>query len=433
MGLTITLVAVGLYSAYTVTQLSRLRKLQLESIDRSRADSLLLLRIQNNLNGLAVTMRDMLDSSEPYPLTAWEGQFDRIRGDLNDALQREAKVSPANRSADQQIYLSNSFSQFWNAVSRVFELALAGHEREARVQIQLSLQARQAALANAVARLLVQNNESEAQLSAETAGIYSRVEENVYVFLAVMMLVVISTGAYLIYFNRTMFRQVTDLAAQRRELAQKLISIQENTFRYISRELHDEFGQILTAIGTMLQRVHTRAAATEPAIVRDLDEVRSIVQSTLEKTRALSQALHPVILDEAGLEPALRAHLPAFERQTNIEIRYEIEGTSRAVDNQVAIHLYRVLQEALNNVARHSDSTRAAVRLRYLDDSIILEVEDDGRGFDGVGRVGGMGLVSMRERAELVHGKLELLRARTGGALVRLAVPLAPGDSNAEA
>ena len=89
IGLAVTLLSVALYSGYTISQLNSLRRLQIETIDRNRADSLLLLRIQNDLNSLALTMRDMLDSTEPYPLTAWHGQFQRIRADLEDALTRE--------------------------------------------------------------------------------------------------------------------------------------------------------------------------------------------------------------------------------------------------------------------------------------------------------------------------------------------------------
>jgi signal transduction histidine kinase len=230
-----------------------------------------------------------------------------------------------------------------------------------------------------------------------------------------------------------MFQQVAALSERRSELAQQLISIQENSFRYISRELHDEFGQILTAMGAMLQRVDRRASATEIPFRDDLREVQEIVQSALDKVRTLSQALHPVILEEAGLEAALKTHIPVFEKQTGIEIRYEALGTSAPVDRRIAIHLFRVLQEALNNVARHSKSTHAAVRLRYQPDAVVLEVEDHGVGFGNVRESHGMGLVSMRERADLVHGRLELLDREGGGALVRFTVPLTPEEARVEA
>jgi signal transduction histidine kinase len=429
-GLAITLSAVAIYSSFTIFELRGLRQLQAQTIDRNRMDSMLLLRIQNDLNLLALAMRDMLEQSEPYPFSAWQGQFRRIRGDLEDAITRERGYSAAARTEEQRHYLSTSLAQFWDALDRTFVLARTD-EKEARAQVQLSLQSRQEALSTAVARLLVQNNEEDQQVAIRTREIYGRAERNVYLFLAAMLLVVLATGLYQVDRNRKVFAQVADLSERRSELAQQLITIQENTFGHISRELHDEFGQILTAIGAMLQRANRRIPPMEIPLRKDMQEVQEIVQATLDKVRALSHALHPVVLDEAGLEAALHAHIPVFEKQTGISIRYETEGTGPAVDQDVAVHVYRVLQEALNNVARHSKSTHATVRLRYLPDALTLEVEDDGVGFGNAQKTHGMGLISMRERAELVNGRLEFLDGAGGGSLVRLTVPLSPEEIHA--
>ena len=411
----------AVYSAYTVTQLRSLRKLQAETIDRNRADSLLLLRIQNNLNSLALTMRDMLDQTESYPLIAWKGQLRRIQYDLADAMSREEKVSRVTE--DQRRYLAGSVTQFWDALERIFALAEQGQEEEARTRIRLSLQARQEALSNAVARLLVQNNESEQAAADETQRIYARAERNAYVFLAAMLVLIAATSLYLVEWNRGMFAQVASLSERRSELARQLITIQENTFRHISRELHDEFGQILTAIGAMLTRAGKRIPPLDDSLRGDFEEVREIVQGTLDKIRALSQALHPVVLDDAGLEGALNLYLPGFEKQTGIAVHYEKEGESREVDRDVAIHVYRVLQEALNNVARHAKATEAEVRLRFRPEALVLEVEDHGVGFAQAKEGRGMGLVSMRERAELVKGTMEFVKQNGGGTLVRFTVP----------
>src|SRR5437762_12208523 len=163
VGLIVTLAAVVAYSGYITRQISGLRALQNNLVDRNRKDSLQLLRIQNDLNSLALAMRDMLDNTQPYPLTAWSAQFQRIRADLDDALRREEQVAVTDRTPEQRQYLGNSVAQFWDAVDRTFALARDGKQDEARTQIQLSLQARQAVLSTAVARLLVQNNESEEQ------------------------------------------------------------------------------------------------------------------------------------------------------------------------------------------------------------------------------------------------------------------------------
>ncbi len=421
-GLCLTIVAVAVYSAYTFTQLRTLRRIQTGIIDRNRADSLLLLRIQNGLDNVALAMRDMLDPGEPYPLTAYEPQFRRLRADLSDALSREAPLSAVSSTAEQRRYLADSFRQFWDAADRVFAMARSGQQTEARLRVRMSLQSREEALSTAVARLLVRNNASESEAAARTQRLYDGVERNVYIFLAAMLIFITVSGLYIVHSNRLLFEQVAHLSERRSELAQQLISMQENAFRSISLELHDDFGQILTALGAMLQRASRRA----PEIAGDLREVREIVQATLEKVRALSHALHPVVLDEAGLESALDVYLPAFERQNGISIRYQKSGESRAIDRQVSIHLYRVMQEALTNVARHAGTKSAAVRLLFGHETIALEVEDDGVGF-GASHGRGMGLVSMRERAEMVHGTIEFLPGANRGALVRVTAPLPGG------
>lgn len=422
-GLLITLTAVAVYSGYTIAQMRALRELQAETIDRNRTDSLLLLRIQNGLNSLGLGMRDMLDQSEPYPLTAWKPQFTRIRTDLEDAMTREAKYSPTERSAQQRQYLSNSFEEFWRALDRIFELAGSNQDVEARAQVQISLQARQSALTTAVARLLVQNNENEQQMAARTRALYAGVERNVYIFMAAMLTLIALTSLYLVQGNRTLFRQVAELSERRGELAQQLISMQENTFRSISRELHDEFGQILTAIGAMLRRAHRQASGEHSPLLEQLTEVREIVQATLEKVRSLSHALHPVVLDETGLENAVDAYLPTFQKQTGIVVHYRKEGISRDLNQGLSIHLYRVLQEALNNVARHSGSKGASVKLQFRETDVVLEIEDEGVGFRGT-KKHGMGLISMRERVGLVNGRIEFVANERGGALVRVTAPL---------
>jgi len=427
VGLVITLAAVVAYSAYVTRRIASLRGLQNNLIDRNRKDSLQLLRIQNELNSIGMSMRDMidtdpLDAGQRYPMTAWEPQFQRMRGDLEDALRRERQVAPQARTADQQQYLQDSLSQFWDAVERTFLLAREGKEKEAREQIRLSLQARLAALSTSVARLLVQNNESEERTAAQVTEIYDRVQRQAYIFLTATLIAIVLTSLYLIRSNRLLFNQVAVLSAQRSDLAQTLISTQESTLRYISRELHDEFGQILTAMGAMLGRARNQVPENSQ-LRTDLLEVREIAQSTLDKVRSLSQALHPVMLDEAGLQQTVEWDLPEEERQTGVGICYEKYGIPFAVKGNTAVHVYRVLQEALNNVARHSGATKAWVRLNFLPTSLELEVEDHGSGFPVERPRQGLGLVAMRERAELLGGSIAFEHPATGGTLVRLKVP----------
>jgi signal transduction histidine kinase len=422
LGLVLTLAAVLVYSFYTRSQLTGLRTLQSEMVERDRRDSLQLLRVQNDLNLLGLAMRDMVDAREPYPLTAWSAQFQRIREDLDAALKLEASVSPAARTADQRQYLNQAVAQFWDAVDRMFELASSGKEAEARDQIQRTLQARQAALAAAVSRLLVQNNEGEEQAQGQIARIYDGVQRQLYLLLGATLVAIVLTSLYLIRSNRRIFARIELLSEQRSELAQKLIHTQESTLRHISRELHDEFGQVLTAIGTLLGRAARQLPENSP-LHNELNEVRQITQSTLNNIRSLSQALHPVLLEEAGLESTLDWYIPTAERQLGVLLHYEKSGAAFAVETGAGVQVYRIVQEALNNVSRHAGVQEAWVRLMYRPDALVLEIEDHGRGIAAQKNERGIGLVAMRERAELISGRIEYLQANGRGTLVRMSAP----------
>jgi signal transduction histidine kinase len=311
-------------------------------------------------------------------------------------------------------------------MDRMFALAGNGKEAEAKEQIRLSLQAREAALSTAVSRLLVENNEGEQRAAAQIGEIYTRVQRQVYLFFAATLVAIVLTSLYLIRTNREIFARLETLSEQRSELAQKLISTQESTLRHISRELHDEFGQVLTAIGSLLGRLGNQAPEGS-ALRADLQEVREIAQSTLNNIRGLSQALHPVLLEEQGLANTLDWYIPTAAHQMGLSLHYEKSGNVFPVETVAGVQIYRVLQEALNNVSRHSGEHEAWVRLRFSGSEVGLDVEDHGKGFSTNGSAqtsqAGIGLVGMRERAELIGGILELLKPNEGGTLVRLTVP----------
>jgi signal transduction histidine kinase len=371
----------------------------------------------------------MLDDAAGYSVTAWRSQFGRLRGDLEDAVALEAEVAPASRTREQAVYLQSSMAQFWDAVDRMFDGA-ARNEAEARQEVRLSLQARQASLTTAVSRYLVQNHVSDERALERTQEIHGQVERDLYVFLAATVALLVLASGLLIRHNRRVFDRMSSLSERRSELARQLISVQESTFRSISRELHDEFGQILTAIGTLLQRSR-RLAATDPiAMESEIREVHEVVQATLDRVRALSQALHPMLLEAAGVESAIDAYLPVFERRSGITVHCSRSGGPWTMERDRSVHLYRVLQEALNNVARHSGATQVDVRIGFENGQLTMEVEDNGRGF-GDRRAEGLGLVSMRERAEIAGGAVDFLQGAGGGVLVRLIVPASKEEAHA--
>ncbi len=423
-GLAMTLVAVAGSAGYALWQIEGLRHLQDEVVDRNRRDSLQLLRIQNNLHSLALALRDMVERTEPYPLSAWEAQFVRIRTDLEDALRLERKLGAEGRKAEHQAQLDKALAQFWNSVDQMFARARAGKEEEARSLIRTSLESQQTSLTSQVVQLLTLNNEAEKRAAQTIERIYEGAERNTYLLLAAIILFIAGTSTYLILANRRIFRQVAELSEQRSVLARKLINVQEEILHTVSRELHDEFGQILTAVGTLLRRAEQKGLAEDSLFRREVQEVRGIVQAALDNTRSFSQALHPSILDDYGLDEALAWYVERFGKQAGLVIRYEKQGGAPRLDRQASVHVYRIVQEALTNVSRHSEAGEAVVRLRCGQERLRVEVEDRGVGLAS-GERRGLGVVAMKERADILQGTLRLEQPAEGGTRVVLEVPLA--------
>jgi signal transduction histidine kinase len=420
-GLVVTLMVIGAYAAYTLHTVSRMRQVQADIVERNRRGSLQLIRIQNDLNALALALRDILENAENYPLSAWQAPLGRIRENLDDAIRREGEMA-VSRAPEQTSYLRASLADFWGACDVMLARAAAGDEAGARQLVRTTLQPRQEALSALTARLLVEKNNEESRGGEQVNEIFHGIETNAYRFLgaSIMLVVVISVGV--IRANRRLFTTVAELAEQRRELARQLISTQESTFRAISRDLHDEFGQILTALGVMLRRAAREAP--DSRFHEQLQEASRTVQATLDGIRALSHSLQPVILEEQGLLAAIAWHVGMFERQTGIRVDYHAPPTAMAAGGGAAIHVYRILQESLNNVARHAGVDRVEVRVEIDAADFELVVEDNSPGTVHPLRAG-VGLTAMRERAELVGGRLNIGPAGEAGTRVTLRVPRA--------
>jgi signal transduction histidine kinase len=426
-GLTLAVATIAGVGLYTFLQIRDLRNQQTAISDRNRKGSLQLLRIQNDLGSLAVTMRDMLEGVEPYPPAAWQPAFDRLRGDLTAAIALERTLAPAAREPAQQRRLEQTNDAYWADVDQMFAKARAGDNAGALALIRGSLIAEQRALDGMVAQFLVANNRVQEEAAAANRSIYDRVAAEILALVGVLLVVVAVSGAWIVVANRRAFEAVRDVTAQLRTLSRHTMRAQEDLQRSVSRELHDDFGQILTAIGTLLGRAR-RHAPDHADFAEQLDHVRGIAQTTLDRIRAQSQWLHPGVLDDFGLEKALGRSVEQFERQTGIRTTLVATGPVGNIPPDSAIHVYRIVQEALSNIGRHSGSDRAHVRIACDGNAFELAIEDAGQGLPS-GRVrtvdSGLGLVSMRERAELMGGHLRLRRPPEGGLVVEVHVPRA--------
>ena len=210
-----------------------------------------------------------------------------------------------------------------------------------------------------------------------------------------------------------------------RRLARSVWQVQEDERRRLARELHDGIGQNLTALKHRLSQLQDCGDPRQVGFGEQLDTAIALCADTLEDTRELSRLLRPPILDDLGLEPALRWLARSLGESSGLSIALEIEPLP-ALDGERQTLLFRVAQEALNNASKHARAGNVLLRLVARDGSVQLQVADDGSGCDPQQalRSGGSGLSGMRERLRLFGGGLELHSTPGAGTRLRAIVPL---------
>ncbi len=236
-------------------------------------------------------------------------------------------------------------------------------------------------------------------------------------------------GVALILYDRTVERRETGrelaaLNARLRVINRMLMTSQEDERRNLSRNLHDDLGQLLTAICMDLQQFQRTADGNKQtqAVERALEAARG----SLERVREISHLLRPRVLDELGLKVALASALSDFETRSGLEVSSDLDFVRNHVPEPVSVHVYRIVQEALTNVSRHAGATRLDLQLRCESDTIALVIQDDGAGFEpgALPSDRQFGLIGMRERVDQLGGDFELTSRVGEGTRISVSIPL---------
>jgi len=404
-------------------------------VQRNRKASLQLLRLQNDASLLAISLRDMTLGQAPYPVREWKPEIVRLRFDMEDALRRESEFAVSTPVGDEKrVQLRVALQQFGAAADQVFSLASSGDEGRVREVARAELEPRRVQISEAVAELLRLNDQAQDEAALRISAVYLRVKTDVLVLTGLLLLLALGTGLYTFRANRKTFERLQDLteqlrlqSAQLRKLSWKLIDVQEDTLRQVSRDLHDEFGQILTGIGLMLRRVGQKGTTpADPAMVSELQAVKQVVEDTLQKVRDQSQMFRPAVLDDFGLEQTLEWLAGVFEKQSGLPVHFHSKGIESSLPPEDSIHVYRIVQEALSNAARHSQATQVWINVEEQDGELQLDIRDDGAGFETAAAQGeGLGLMGMRERAEHLRGTFSLRSTPGQGTAINVRVPFA--------
>jgi signal transduction histidine kinase len=214
--------------------------------------------------------------------------------------------------------------------------------------------------------------------------------------------------------------------ADLRRLSRRLVQAQETERKSLSRELHDEVGQTLTALGMELANIEDVNSSNPELFQQRVEDAKRLNAEAMRAIRGLAMGLRPSMLDDLGLEPALQWQGREFSRHTGVPANVDVSGNIDDLDDAQRTCIYRVVQEALTNCARHAQAKHVNVNVRQNANELEVIVADDGVGFDPLKpSQSGLGLIGMNERVQPIGGQLRVTSKAGGGTTVRLTVPLA--------
>jgi signal transduction histidine kinase len=228
-----------------------------------------------------------------------------------------------------------------------------------------------------------------------------------------------------VWHMRRLERQSEDANWELRELSHQVVKVQEQERKTISRELHDEVGQMLTGLRMELGNLDGPHARQDPVFYQRLLQTKALAERTLRTVRNLAMILRPSMLDDLGLSPAVHWQAKEFTRRTDVPVDVSITGDVDTLTDELRTCLYRVVQEALTNAERHAHAKNIRVAIRRTSDRVAGIIEDDGVGFERSGlRHHGLGLRGIEERVRELSGRVEIISQPKGGTRIVIELPV---------
>jgi signal transduction histidine kinase len=323
---------------------------------------------------------------------------------------------------DQIQSLQSKLDEYWGAFDPLFDWTPA--EKIARSATFLRREVvprREAALAIAL-EIEELNNTNLATQRAKVSERYAALRTDLQWLLWQTVLFGLGVAIVVVLRLRVLEHRSEQAEHRMRELSQRLVSLQEEERRNLSRELHDHVAQVLTGLRMELSRIERMSAAVSPAII----ECKKLVDDMFRTVRDLSLGLRPSMLDDFGLEAALEWHVRDFMRRYAIDVELKMDGDFDTLPDKQRTCVYRVIQEAMTNCARHAHATHIQIAVAADKGQLRVSVSDDGVGFDPAHRHHGLGLRGIDERVRELDGALTISRDGRGGTtlLVRLPLPV---------
>jgi signal transduction histidine kinase len=431
-GFALLLVLITISTVTTMRETFRSRQQLTDAFERHYRIADALMRIRSDLYLAGILKRDFLLDPAPSHAPEYGEQFAEIKASTDQHLNTLQALLTKEEAASLA-RLRTEVQSFMRPLDQAldWEPILSG-----TIQWQLlKLQLRQRGSALQMAEDLEKLNARDLAIQQQRTRASEEQFRRYLSFMAGATLFLAAVIAGLtVWHMRRLERQSETAKSELRQLSHQLVKLQEQERRMISRELHDEVGQVLTGLRMELGNLDGPYARANPTYYDRLLEAKRIAERSLRAVRDLAMVLRPSMLDDLGLSPALRWQAKEFTRRSEVPVDLSIKGDVDAVSDDVRTCIYRIVQEALTNAGRHAQAKHIDVAILRHADRVTASIEDDGVGFDRDRlRRRGLGLLGMQERVRELSGTFDIRSQPGRGTRIFIEIPIPEKQSEVSA
>jgi signal transduction histidine kinase len=374
-------------------------------------------------------IQEFLLSQDPQADGATAAELSRLTAEINSTVRKYPEnCQPKERALVES--LKQLFTEQQGMINPVLSWSREERHRQAWRFLNEEVLPQRSRIQETSEKIALWNSQqlgaADREMFRSFAGLQARQTKMLALALAAGLVLSFASILYLLRLGKESQRRYQDLARSRAELealSAQLVDAQETERRSISRELHDEVGQSLGALLVEIGRLAASVSSDDTQIKDHVDKIKSVAETTVQTVRNIALLLRPSMLDDLGLIAALEWQGREVSRRSEMEVEVQSGEVSEKIPDEYKICIYRIVQEALNNAARHSSARNARVTVEQTADKVLVSVFDDGRGFDPQ-RVRGLGILGMEERVRRLGGLFTIDSKPGSGTTLKAEFPL---------
>jgi len=383
-------------------------------------------------------IRDYLLEPETARAEGFRKSLEQVRAQMETALQSYAgQLNP--EEAQHYAALKNELAQYWEILAPIFTWSATERRNSGYAFLRDEVFPRRQNMLAIADRIALINEQQLNAANDQVSGLLAAFELRVGVTLGIALALGLGMAAFSVrrilrleQQAHAQFVAVAEARTQLQDLSARLVQAQETERRALSRELHDEVGQSLSAVLIELRNLASGLGPrADEQTRRQVEVIKQLVEGTVRVVRNMALLLRPSMLDDLGLVPALRWQAREVSKRTSIDVSVAAETRSDDYPDAYKTCIYRVVQEALNNCARHSQAKTVRIRVQEEPDRLKLSIQDDGRGFE-FEQSKGMGLLGIQERVASLRGACNVHSTPGGGTLLTVELPFPGSEMHGE-